>query len=66
LLCVLTDIDRKRKMARVEVQTDIGEAEIALIMTSDEIKMIVSTWDIPLTVKKSLMEAKKNADAINT
>lgn len=53
-------------MARVEVQTDIGEAEIALIMTSDEIKMIVSTWDIPLTVKKSLMEAKKNADAINT
>ena len=54
------------KMARVEVQTDIGEAEIVLIMTADEINTIVSTWDIPLTVKQSLIEAKKSADTINT
>ena len=53
-------------MARVEVQTDIGEAEIALIMTTKEINIIVSTWDVPLTLKQSLVEAKKNADMINT
>ena len=53
-------------MARVEVQTDIGEAEVALIMTTEEINMIVSTWDIPLTLKQSLVEAKKNADMLNT
>lgn len=53
-------------MARVEVQTDIGEAEIALVMSTEEIKTIVTTWDIPQGVKQSLIEAKNNADLINT
>lgn len=52
-------------MARVEVQTDIGEAEIALILTSDEVKIIVSTWDMPIELKQRLIEAKNNADSIN-
>lgn len=52
-------------MARVEVQTDIGEPEIALVLTSDEVDLIVTTWDIPINLKQKLLEAKKNAEAIS-
>jgi len=51
-------------MAKVEVQTDGGEAEVALVLTIDEVDLIVTTWDIPLDLKHKLIEAKKNALSI--
>ena len=51
-------------MARVEVQTDSGTAEIALMLTVDEVDLIVTTWDVPLDLKHKLIEAKKNAESI--
>lgn len=53
-------------MARVELQTDVDIVEVALILNSEDVKLIVSTWDIPLAVKKALIEAKTKADLINT
>ena len=51
-------------MARVEVQTDIGITEIALVLTIDEVDLIVTTWDIPIDLKHKLVEAKKAAETI--
>ena len=52
-------------MARVEVQTDIGEPEIALMLTIDEVNLIVATWDIPIDLKHKLTEAKQTAESIS-
>lgn len=52
-------------MARVEVQTDIGAPEVALVLTIEEVDLIVTTWDIPIDLKHKLIEAKKSAESIS-
>ena len=51
-------------MARVEVQTEDGEIEVALLLTAEEVKLVVSTWDIPLDLKQKLTEANRHAELL--